>query len=39
VPGLAGADGQADDQVGLAGAGWAEKDHVLLAATRSRVSS
>ena len=30
VPGLAGADRQPDGQVGLAGAGWAEEDHVLL---------
>jgi hypothetical protein len=30
VPGLAGADRQAGGQVGLAGAGWAEEDHVLL---------
>src|SRR5215468_9128266 len=29
VPGLAGADGQPDGQVGLAGAGRAEKDHVV----------
>ena len=29
VPGLAGADRQADGQVGLAGAGWAEEHHVL----------
>jgi len=32
VPGLAAADRQPDRQVGfLAGAGWAEEDHVLLA--------
>src|SRR3954454_6989143 len=29
VPGLAGPDGQPDGQVGLAGARWAEEDHVL----------
>ena len=35
VPGLAGADGEADRQVGLAGAGRAEEHHVLFARRRS----
>ena len=30
VSGLAGADRQPDGEVGFAGAGWAEEDHVLL---------
>ena len=30
MAGLAGPDRQPDGQVGLAGAGWAEEDHVLL---------
>jgi len=30
VAGLAGADGQPDRQVGRAGAGWAEEDHVVF---------
>jgi len=29
VPGLAGADPEPDGQVGFAGAGWAEEDHVV----------
>jgi hypothetical protein len=30
VPGLAGADAEPGGEVGLAGAGWAEEDHVVL---------